>query len=442
MGLGLPDVPREHKHLAVFAVYRPAELIKDFSEKLAHVPVKVGHENWLSSPDDPRAIGMTGGVNLKMLDGEVVVTSTLDIKDSADVIFSKDRELSPGYKADYHWQSGTSPNGETFQIICDKILEVNHVAVVPEARGGSEMRVLDGGKGLRKWQSSFFQFIKNAMKKTNDGMGDTDAFILMLEDVKKCRHIWNEEEFNGHVNSLIGMVSSLPDSEDKEKLKRFLLDVPLFRDEDEATVDCAIATLQDFYFSLNRDAISNEMEKSMVDGDKKPENGQPSVTNDQQTTGTQTVTNDQQPAGTQNAEQKTADGVPPENKDGGTADETKPDVNVTNNKEQTSPTNDEVPLTTTVEPPRVASLEDVLAAISALTVKIDAVLGASCKTGDTTPPANTEGTSGDTQPETQKSEPEKQTNDSMPLYTQVTGSNTVNAGNALDDVFAKMKGRM
>ena len=421
------EIPREYKHLEVFGVYRSANLIKEFSHMLAHRPVKVGHENWLSSDEDPRAIGFSGEANLKMLDGEVVVTSKLDIKDSADVIFSRERELSPGYVADYRWQGGTAPNGEEFQIVCERINSVNHIAVVPEARGGSEMRVLDGGKNMKRVRSGFLAFIKNKMKGVNDGTGDTDSFVLILEDVKKHRNEWNEEEWNGHVNSLSGMVASLPDSEEKEKLLRFILDVPLLRDEDEATVDVAISTLEDFYFSLNRDAISDVMEKSMEDPTKKVEDQKPEEA-------PETKTNDQEPP----------------KEEGKTSDETKPDVSATENKESPAPTSDSAPVST--EGPHTVTLDDVLMALTALSSKLDAVIDGCGGTKDNDPEANKTGDekpeekTNDAEPEkkTDDAEPsEKKTEDAMPLYTQSTTEPTnANQGPDLDEVFAQMKGRM
>lgn len=401
-------------------------MLKDFSKQLANCPVKVGHQQWLEGDDDPRAIGRSGTVDLKMLkDGEVGVKSTLDIKDSADVIFSRERELSPGYVADYRWQGGTSPSGEDFQIVCERINSVNHIAIVPEARGGSECRVMDGGKGMAKIRSGLLWFARKKQENVNDGSGDTDAFILMLEDVKKNRTIWTPEEFEGHVNSLLGMVNSLPDSEEKEKLKRFILDVPLLRDEDEATVGCCIETLQDFYYTLNRDAISDVMEKSMA---TEPEN----------------KVNDQTPE-TKEPEKKTADEAPaqePEKKEEGkTNDETKPDVSTTDNKESApAPTSDSAPVTT--EAPHAATLDDVLSAITALSAQIGQVLdGCHGGTQDSEPDKGDEKKTQDAEPE--KKEEPKKTEDSMPLYTQATGTDN-SSGNtpSLDDVFAKMKGRL
>ena len=400
-------------------------MLKEFSKQLANCPVKVGHEQWLSGDDDPRAIGRSGTVDLKMLkDGEIGIKSTLDIKDSADVIFTRERELSPGYVADYRWQGGISPTGEDFQIVCERINSVNHIAIVPEARGGSECRVMDGGKGMAKIRSGLLWFAKKRMANVNDGSGDTDAFILMLEDVKKNRTIWTPEEFEGHVNSLLGMVQSLPDSEEKEKLKRFILDVPLLRDEDEATVSCCIETLQDFYYSLNRDAISDVMEKSME-------------------TNPETKINDQTPP--QEPEKKTADEAPtqePEKKDdeGQTNDETNPDVSKTDNKEsEPAPTSDSAPVTT--EAPHAATLDDVLSAITALSAMIGQVLDGCHGTRDSAPTDGEEKKTQDAEPE-QKEEPKK-TEDSMPLYTQSTGTETAGGTSpSLDDVFAKMKGRL
>ena len=417
-GLGLTSIPREFKNLSIFGVYRSSNCLQQFSGLLAHCPVKVGHEVWLSGDNDPRAIGKSGEVELRTLYGELTIESELDIDDNAEIVFSKRKELSPGYVADYHWQGGMSPTGEEFQIICDKIEKVNHIAVVPNARGGKDMRVLDGGgKEMKKIRSGFLWFIKKMTKAVNDEDANKDAFISTLEDIKKNRGRWTDEEMSEHANTLLGLVQPLPDSEEKEKLVRFIMDVPLFKEEDDATVDNMVATLEEFYHSLDKDAISDVMEKSMV---TEPENKVDGQNPDSKEPEKKAETPD-----TQTSEKK---------KEGQTNDETSPDVSTTDNKESApAPTSDSAPVTT--EAPHAATLDDVLSAITALSAMIGKVLDGCHGTQDQEPSKE--------EPKTTDAEPEnkegKKTEDSMPLYNQTT--DTINQGNALDDVFAKMKGR-
>lgn len=52
-------------------------------------------------------------------------------------------QLSPGYIASFEWQKGTSPDGKPYDIIMKEITDVNHLALLPAGRGGSDAVVMD-----------------------------------------------------------------------------------------------------------------------------------------------------------------------------------------------------------------------------------------------------------------------------------------------------------
>ena len=72
-----------------------------------------------------------------------------------------------------------------------------------------------------------------------------------------------------HVTTLSALIKDLPDSEEKEKLERFILDIPLLKEEDDATAEEALNTLMEFYSSLDKDAISDIMENGSMDDPNK-----------------------------------------------------------------------------------------------------------------------------------------------------------------------------
>lgn len=382
--LGLTSVPREFKDLRIFGVYRSAQCLKEAMPMFKDVPVMRGHEKWaVGGVLEPMAVGSCEEVpKLRMHKGEAVITAPLDLDD--DHILDNISELSPGYSGKYHWQGGVAPTGEEFQIVCDKITEVNHIALVPEARGGAEMKVLDGGIGMKKIMSGLLWFAKRKTQKVADG-DKADAFLSTLEDIRKNRKAWTPEEMEEHVTTLSALIKDLPDSEEKEKLERFILDIPLLKEEDDATAEEALNTLMEFYSSLDKDAISDIMENGSMEDPNKP-------------------------VGAPNP-------VP----------EPTPEPKKT--PDAAAPTQDEPPA------------DPVLALLTKMCDKLDAVLDAVAK------PASSDKKSDETKDLQTKEEPksgepkvpESKVDDQMPIFTQTM--NTVNQGNTLDAVFAKMKER-
>lgn len=393
--MGLTSVPREFKDLRIFGVYRSAQCLKEAMPMFKDVPVMRGHEKWaIGGVLDPMAVGSCEEVpKLRMHKGEAVITAPLDLDD--DHILDNISELSPGYSGKYHWQGGVAPTGEEFQIVCDKITEVNHIALVPEARGGEEMKVLDGGTGMKKIRSGLLWFARRKTQKVADG-DKTDAFLSTLEDIRKNRKAWTPEEMEEHVTTLSALIKDLPDSEEKEKLERFILDIPLLKEEDDATAEEALNTLMEFYSSLDKDAISDIMENGSMDDPNKP-NDTPEKPIDN-------------PAPAAPAPEPTPEPEKP--------------------TEPVAPTQDEPPA------------DPVLALLTKMCDKLDAVLDAVAKpaSADEKPAEPTESQTKDEEPKPDEpKEPENKVGDQMPIFTQTM--NTVNQGNNLDDVFAKMKER-
>ena len=394
--MGLTSIPREFKDLRIFGVYRSAQCLKEAMPMFKDVPVMRGHDKWaVGGVLDPMAVGSCEEVpRLRMHKGEAVITAPLDLDD--DHILDHISELSPGYSGKYHWQGGVAPTGEEFQIVCDKITEVNHIALVPEARGGEEMKVLDGGTGMKKIRSGLLWFARRKTQKVADG-DKTDAFLSTLEDIRKNRKAWTPEEMEEHVTTLSALIKDLPDSEEKEKLERFILDIPLLKEEDDATAEEALNTLMEFYSSLDKDAISDIMENGSMEDPNKP--------------------------------------IDEPNKP---VDNPAPATNPAAEPTPEPPKATETPAPTQDEPPA----DPVLALLTKMCEKMDAVLDAVAKpaAADEKPAETPEPQTKDEEPKPEDNkEPENKVGDQMPIFTQTM--NTVNQGNNLDDVFAKMKER-
>jgi hypothetical protein len=263
------------------------------------------------------------------------------------------------------------------------------------------MAILDGGKGIRKICSGLIRFAK----RKRQGVADSavSAFSSTLEDIKKNRKRWTDEEMGEHTNTLVALTEDLPDSEEKQKLLRFIADIPLLKEEEDGTVEEALNTLQEFYSSLDKDAISDVMENGSMEDpkDQKPEEGK-----------------------------KTEDALPPS---------TEPNPPAPDN-----PANPATPPENTQDAP---SADPVLSAIMSLNEKLDKIIEAVMTTKTASTPDNCQGDEAPKDPQTEDEkpkpeepkEPENKVGDQMPLYTQTM--QTMNKGADLDAMFAKMKER-
>jgi hypothetical protein len=106
-------------------------------------PVTYGHPPALLDSTNTK-LYQTGysGSKVHYSDGFVEVCLTITDADSIEKIARGDAtELSAGYKVDYDPTPGVTPEGEAYDGI-QRNIRVNHIAVVPRGRAGSEVRLL------------------------------------------------------------------------------------------------------------------------------------------------------------------------------------------------------------------------------------------------------------------------------------------------------------
>ncbi len=127
-------------------LYRPEEEVfnADSMASYAHRPVTVGHPSVLVTADNwkEHASGYTGDQVVR--DKEFVKVPFI-ITDGALKSMVMDqgvRELSMGYTSLVDFVDGVTPEGEPYDAI-QRDLRMNHLAIVPRARGGSELRIGD-----------------------------------------------------------------------------------------------------------------------------------------------------------------------------------------------------------------------------------------------------------------------------------------------------------
>jgi len=135
----------------VIRVYRPLDQVFSTAaiNSYARKPITIGHPKGGVTTDSWKelAVGEIDPVGI-MRDGEMV-TVPLVFRDGPAIAMldSPDgpKELSMGYSADVEFVDGVSPSGDPYDATMSNFI-MDHVAVVPEARGGKELRIGDALK--------------------------------------------------------------------------------------------------------------------------------------------------------------------------------------------------------------------------------------------------------------------------------------------------------
>tara|TARA_R100000306_G_scaffold62073_2_gene66904 strand:+ start:1155 stop:2306 length:1152 start_codon:yes stop_codon:yes gene_type:complete len=147
--LGLTD--RE-----IVRVYRPEVEVfaRDAIATYARKPITIGHP--AQGVTDATWKGLAVGEIDRdvMRDGEFVSVPLL-FRDATAIALMQDaagpKELSMGYEAKIEMQDGVTPDGQPFDAVMSDF-KMNHVAVVPRARGGAELRIGDSADA--RWGAS------------------------------------------------------------------------------------------------------------------------------------------------------------------------------------------------------------------------------------------------------------------------------------------------
>jgi hypothetical protein len=132
-------------------VHRPEEAVfaRDSLATYTGKPVTRGHPPALVDSKNWRqyAVGDVGEDIAR--DGEFVrVSIKLMDQEAIDAVQRGEREISMGYTTPIEARDGTAPDGTKYQAVQTGPIKINHLAIVPRARGGSGLRI---GDGAEKW---------------------------------------------------------------------------------------------------------------------------------------------------------------------------------------------------------------------------------------------------------------------------------------------------
>lgn len=129
----------------VFRVYRSEDEVKDPKslQSFSHAPITMGHPADGVSADNWKELAI-GEVSTEATWDGNKIKLPLILKDGAAIKGIKDdnRELSAGYTCELDWTPGITNDGQPFDLE-QKNIRINHVAVVPRGRAGSECRIGD-----------------------------------------------------------------------------------------------------------------------------------------------------------------------------------------------------------------------------------------------------------------------------------------------------------
>lgn len=137
--LGRPD-------LDTVRVYRPADEVfsADALRSFAHRPVTLRHPNVPVTSKNWKkfAGGQTGDEVVR--DGDFVRVPMVMMDQALIDAYERDgiKELSMGYSTDIQWRQGVTDGGESYDAV-QTAIRGNHLAVVPLARGGDQLRIGD-----------------------------------------------------------------------------------------------------------------------------------------------------------------------------------------------------------------------------------------------------------------------------------------------------------
>lgn len=263
-------------------VYRSeAEVFDQKSLKtFAYRTLTMGHPSEMVSSDNWKdtAIGHTGGEIVR--DGSTIRVPLLIMdKDAINRINDGVKELSVGYYSDLNWESGTTPQGETYDAVQGNI-RVNHVAVVPRARGGRSLRLGDGDKGEKRMsritidgvdfelEDRDASLIQRAYRKLEDAVKTATDEIASL-----AKKVTDTEKKIGEQTALVankdGEIVVLKKQVEDAKLTPAMLDAQV--QERQGILSKAMTILGDTFDSkgLTNDAIKKlAVEKSLGDAAK------------------------------------------------------------------------------------------------------------------------------------------------------------------------------
>lgn len=274
---GITSIPDKYAKDNVFYVYRPAAVLAANKDKFARQPLTVRHpQGWVTDENFSQlGKGWTGDdVWVDGLNDEIIIRSSVNLVDKMAIkdYDSGVREVSPGYIAPFSWKDGITAGGLRYNIVMDDLESVNHLALVPQGRGGPSVRIIDSGEEVRKLTSGLFRFIKGLF--VNDSADEPKSFREVLDESIKNRTAMTDEDFDGVRDNLMPAIDDLPESTEKSALKRMVHDLWSVKKLNDDGAGKYASVVSDLYEKLDKESnqsVADAMGAKMDDEEKKDE---------------------------------------------------------------------------------------------------------------------------------------------------------------------------
>ena len=138
------DAPADYSKDTV-AVYRPEEEVfhKDSMASFAAAPFTIDHPSAPVDANNWKQLG-AGEVNGDVIRDGGFVRVPVIVRDarSVEAVRTTHKQLSMGYSCTLDWTPGTAPDGQAYDAV-QRQIRINHIAAVPAARGGPELKISD-----------------------------------------------------------------------------------------------------------------------------------------------------------------------------------------------------------------------------------------------------------------------------------------------------------
>ena len=245
----------------VYKVYKPFENLQENASAFVGMPIKWNHQ-WVGKGEDATEAdgAIFGNVRAEkpFIRGDIIIYNPELIKviESGEAI-----ELSPALNVTHEFAKGTYDD-EPFEVI-QKIINVNHLAVVEAGRGGKDLRILDKAmqkkdKGDFMAKMSFKQIADALIQRIKDsaeaedkeGVCDSDR----VEKIKEIITIASKDdaEFENGIDDkikaieeLIGALAEVSEANDENEAKDEAKDNEV-KDNDEVEVEVKETEAQAF----------------------------------------------------------------------------------------------------------------------------------------------------------------------------------------------------
>ena len=238
--------------------YRPANVVVKAQDLCKALPVTKEHPDvWVTSKNWKDLAGGTtdNEVEIVSLDdeagGEIGIKSSLTFYDEDLYNYYLDnKEVSLGYTCEKHWVD--NPDEVGYDIILDKITEVNHLAITRSGRGGSKVAVIDSILGgMKPMRTGIFAFIKSKIQKDATPSTFGQEVFTALKNSKGT----TEEELAVEVKGVLDSCKILKDCKEKNTLMDVVRDCFDNKEDALANEEELIKTLDSMYVNISGDSL-------------------------------------------------------------------------------------------------------------------------------------------------------------------------------------------